>query len=339
MLLRFVELWKELSAPPVSSGVQTDSLRKNNTRTAHNAVETALSELTVGVQQLDNTLHRARADKERIATTLREYQAQTAALHERAKAAVQARNDAAATEYLEEQRAVEDMMSSYKRIEANINATLRRLQEQHRRMVIQREEILAQRTIIEMQLASARTQEEFVRNIQAIGLSHEALEQEVLETQVQSDLRDELQKSEHTLRSAIDHATHHASAQESRALLLDRLNAELEAERQQQQRLEEETLHKRFRLAFLEKQSEQQVSPPKNAAEPHQNLIHQHLTQQHLTHQSTNQELLRRFFDTPSASAPSAPETNSAMAGSPEPAPLVQEPSSKEEMLKKFFER
>ncbi len=339
MLRRFLELWKETYAAPASEGADAASIstRQNDSLNARTAVETALSELSHAVQHIEETLQRATLDKTRIDTTLREYETHAATLHEKAKAAVHARNDAAATEYLEEQRAAESMIASYKRIEGNIHSTLRRLQEQRRRMVIQREEILAQRSIIEMQLASARTQDEFVRNIQALGLSHEALEQELLETQVQSAL----QTDEQSIHAAIDEATTRASVQEERAMLLSSLNAELEAERQQQRRLEEETMHKRFRLAFPEKHPPQSLATSAITQQSHhisthhisshQISSHQISSHQISSRQPSNEEILHRFFDAPSS--PSPADKDSLIPTNPE-----QKPSSKEEMLKKFFE-
>jgi phage shock protein A len=318
MLRLLLNIWQSREYSAHESSIQqrtgTSRSQAGTSDTAHEAVEQALRELESSIQGLEQALVSAEKDKESIAHTLRNYQQHSETLHSEAKVAMQTSNEAAAREILHEQQGVEGMVQGYERMLGNISTTLRKMHGQHRSMLIQRDEIKAQRAIIEAQLRSAQSHEEFMKNLHALGLSHERLEEELSRTHIRSGLggNDNAAKAdEYTLARELEQASAESSAED----ILAALNAELEAERLIKSRLEVEAVQKRFALAF----EGQKDNSSKNTPNAASNLAQRTLPQ----NTPTPQKKLADFFGKDTAVSPQ---------------PSIDTPS-KEEYVKNFFNR
>jgi hypothetical protein len=119
-------------------------------------------------------------------------------------------------------------------------------------MLVQRDEIRARRTVIEAQLSAASSEEDFLRNLHTLGLSHEVLEQELLQASIRAELNNSgnthnlPDSDEYTLSNNVRTTATTQSAEEAFAALY----AELEREREQRRRLDAEAVQKRFATAF-----------------------------------------------------------------------------------------
>jgi phage shock protein A len=278
MFRLFANIWqsREQPLPKSSSSEKADSTRSlaNTSTDAHTAVENALLELDASIQGLEKALSTAEHDKQHIATTLAEYHQHAQTLHSEAKAALHAGNEAAARELLLEQQGMAGMVKEYERMLGNISVTVRKVQEQRRFMLIQRDEIKAQRTIIEAQLHSAKSHEEFMKNLHSLGISYEHLEEELTLAHVRMSLENiphenPTKSDEYLLTSAMEHASIETSAVE----VLASLNAELEAEHRMKSQLEADALQKRFSLAFHGQKSASNLAPQPSSEEPSKEQI------------------------------------------------------------------
>jgi phage shock protein A len=260
MLRRLFDVMLHAENNPSHPSGQSPRQRSEQPTNAHDAVENAISELSRTIHGVESALARAEEDTKHIAKAHQAYQQRAQILEHEAKKAVIANNEHAARELLEEQKAVLEMSASYQTMLKNVGATVKKLTEQHRRMLVQRDEIKSRRTVIEAQLSVAHSQEEFLRNLQTLGLSHEVLEEELMKAHIRVEMNavEGVEKAdEYSLAGEVEAASHTASGEE----MLARLNAELEREREQQRYLEEEASRKKFALAF-ENQSIQKSYTP-----------------------------------------------------------------------------
>lgn len=320
MLRRLLDLWLQHNTAPQQhsqANIATRAHAQPRTNAqlranAHAAVEAALQEISATIRNVEEALRRAEEDKGHIAATLHEYVLRAEALHMEAKNAVQARNDEAARELLQEQHAIESMIAAYGQMTTNIGATVKKLHEQQRRMLVQRDEIKARRTVIEAQLSAASSEEDFMRNLHTLGLSHEVLEQELLQASIRGELGSSSNEQvlpnadEYTLSNTVQRAALTQSAEEAFAAL----NAELEREREQRERLDREAVQKRFATAFQMKNASASTAPTPlpeqspqdklkaffNQSEPSSNRTQETLSPNSLPQQAQN-DLIKNFFD------------------------------------------
>lgn len=298
MLRRLLEIWHQ--AEQKQSPMQSAENRTNtDAAKAHNAVEAALKELSEAIASVETALQRANADKQSIEATFEEYASQAQALRDAAKNAVNAGDDATAKKLLHEQQSVETMITSYRRMTENVDKTVRALQEQQRRMLVQRDEIKARRTILEAQLSSAASQEEFMRNLHSLGLSHEVLEQELVQAQVRTETG---VTNEYALSDQVQAAHNDHSAEK----LLATLNAELEQEREQRKHIDAELAQKRFFQTFSGKQEvtkKVDTPPADHSISPQDQMgnffanVEERKKPETKTESGSPQDQLKNFFD------------------------------------------
>jgi hypothetical protein len=324
MLSRLLHLWKTSNhaAWQAKTASASDGNSDAATRaSAERVIEQALEEMNGTIARLQAAKSASEQDSKEIAQTLADHAARAERITTEMKRCLAEKTAAAQAQLRElatDKSAADGLLVSYQAIAHNISTTLRQLDAQISRMLVQRDDIKAKRLILAAQLASAASEQEFLTNTRALGASQSALEHEVDAAQARRDLASEQNLDETQ-----------AFVELSEASIVEALEAEVQRERDAKRALEDDLAHKRFRTAFS-------VSA--------QNPVPLHTGNTNASKQMTTDNLAQFF------SAADAVLENSAGKQSQETTPIIPQKTSPEQPLgkpidaiqtqmKNFFER
>jgi hypothetical protein len=342
MLRRLFELWR------VSGQVHPDTSGRHihpepPSTDAHAVIEQAVAEMNVVIERLRVAKAASEHDKREIESTLHSYTQRGVELHTEAKRLMQAGKEAAARKVLAEKSVADGLVASYQAIAGNIAATLHQLDMQMSRMLVQRDEIKARRSILATQLASATSEQEFLAKIRALTASEESLEHEVNYTRAVLHIAHEASDGRSTAFSALA-ALDASSEIDAAEQAVTALEAELAREHTAKQQLENESIHKRFQIAFHTVQTSSKAvagtstTPPNSVQALHDFFAQAEASsdsshQMHLSQQTQSQEGMVAGSDAATQNAFANDATNT-------PASVPQSRTQEQQqMMNEFFKR
>jgi phage shock protein A len=238
-----------------SAGDDYNDNSNNDSGNAARVIDESLREMDRVIVHLQQTKRTAESEVREVVAVLSGYTSRQTELRKRAKDFVQQGDSAAAQRLLAEQTALEPTIASYERIVENVMRTMQKLDAQIGTMCIQRDEVKAQRTVLTTQLASSRSQQEFLDTVRASGVSQELLERENMVAALQTELQTTTGEGTHSginmeFDGKFDTELDAELAQLSAKDALAHLENELAAERTAKERADAEAATKRFHATF-----------------------------------------------------------------------------------------